>query len=281
MCLVGTGPDDIVDECRIPTRDPAATLADVRALPRRRTPSRRSGSRRSARSSCRRRPSRLRAHHANDEAGLVAHRRRRRDPRRPRRAGRVRDRCERRCARRGTLGRGRRASLVPLPHGRHGDRRWRDLERADRRWARSHRARARSRAPPPGRHARRRLPLPRRLLRGARERAGAHGPARQAPRGRDGSRAGARPRACDVVHRGGAPGLRLQLRARSESSSAAGSRRSPGSSPRSRRGSSMELAGYPGLPEHCGAAGSSQRRRSAVAPGRSVRSSWPQRALDA
>ena len=32
VCLVGTGPDDIVDECRIPTRDPAATLADVRAF---------------------------------------------------------------------------------------------------------------------------------------------------------------------------------------------------------------------------------------------------------
>ena len=31
-CLVGTGPDDIVDECRIPTRDPATTLADVRAF---------------------------------------------------------------------------------------------------------------------------------------------------------------------------------------------------------------------------------------------------------
>ena len=31
-CLVGTGPDDIVDECRIPTRDPATTLAEVRAF---------------------------------------------------------------------------------------------------------------------------------------------------------------------------------------------------------------------------------------------------------
>jgi fructokinase len=32
VCLVGTGPDDIVDECRIATRDPASTLAEVRAF---------------------------------------------------------------------------------------------------------------------------------------------------------------------------------------------------------------------------------------------------------
>ena len=32
VCLVGTGPDDIVDECRIATRDPATTLAEVRGF---------------------------------------------------------------------------------------------------------------------------------------------------------------------------------------------------------------------------------------------------------
>jgi len=31
-CLVGTGPDDVIGECRIATREPAETLADVRAF---------------------------------------------------------------------------------------------------------------------------------------------------------------------------------------------------------------------------------------------------------
>jgi fructokinase len=32
VCVVGTGPDDVVDECRIETREPEATLAEVHAF---------------------------------------------------------------------------------------------------------------------------------------------------------------------------------------------------------------------------------------------------------
>ena len=122
-----------------------------------------------------RRPARLAylgKDHDDAKARLGRHRCRRRAERGARPPARLRHRRQRGRARRAPLGRGRRSRDLLLHHGRHGHRRRRNGERpADARAApsrvRAHADPARSRPRP----VRRRLPLSRRLLRGARLRA--------------------------------------------------------------------------------------------------------------